>query len=202
MILIGLTGGIGTGKSSVAELFVEYGAVRIDADAIARLVVQPGEAAHEAVTKRFGEELLDDAHNIDRAALAKIVFSDRAALADLEAIVHPCVSQVIRAAISEESSTDHVVILEVPLLISADGSSRYEVDGLIVVDAPEDLAIERLVRHRQMDPSDARARIDAQIPNDVRLRAADFIIVNVGTTDELRQMVERAWQWISTLIAR
>jgi dephospho-CoA kinase len=199
--VVGLTGGIGSGKSSVAGMLARLGAVVVDADEIARAVVRPGGEAYDGVVRRFGKDVIGDDGVIDRRALAAVVFGDDAARTDLEAIVHPAVGRVIAARLLEEAATDHVVVLDVPLLVESGGRRRYPVDGVLVVDAPEDVALERLVRLRGMSEEDARARIAAQASREERLEAADFVIRNVGTIDELAEMVERAWRWMGSLRA-
>lgn len=198
---VGLTGGIGSGKSLVSAMLVEHGAVVLDADEIARAVVRPDGPAYEGVVRRFGKDVVGGDGGIDRGALATVVFADAAARADLEALVHPAVGQVIVGRLAEEAGTDHVVVLDVPLLVESGGRRRYPVDGLLVVDAPEDVALDRLVRLRGMTEADARARIAAQVSRDERLAEADFVILNAGTVEELAEMVERAWRWILSLRA-
>jgi dephospho-CoA kinase len=153
------------------------------------------------VVQRFGEDLTGAGGEIDRAALATVVFADAAARRDLEAIVHPAVGHVILARLGEEAATDHVVVLDVPLLVESGGRRRYPVDGVLVVDAPEDVAIDRLVRVRGMTEEEARARIASQANRAERLAAADFVILNTGTIEELAAMVEEAWRWMGSLRA-
>ncbi|MGO9196057.1 MAG: dephospho-CoA kinase [Acidimicrobiales bacterium] len=198
MIAIGLTGGIGSGKSTVASMLVERGAVLIDADVLAREVVEPGRKAFAEVRERFGDGVLAPDGSLDRQALAAIVFADEVARADLNAIVHPEVGREMFERISHEAGTDHVVILDVPLLAEG-GRDRYPVAGVLVVDCPVDLAIDRLVAQREMDRADAERRVAAQSSREDRLRVADFIIMNMGSMDELRDMVARAWAWIEGL---
>ena len=200
MIAIGLTGGIGSGKSTVASMLVARGAVLIDADALAREVVEPGLPAWAEVRARFGQAVLAADGSIDRPALAAIVFSDEAARADLNSIVHPEVGREMLERLAGEAATDHVVVLDVPLLAEG-GRDRYPVAGILVVDCPVDIAIDRLVSERGMDREDAERRVAAQVSREERLRLADFIIMNMGSLDELRQMVDRAWQWIEGLRA-
>jgi dephospho-CoA kinase len=187
--VVGLTGGIGSGKSTVSALLAERGAVVVDADAVHRENMAPGGRVHDAVLERFG--------TVDRPTLASIVFNDPAALADLNALTHPAVAAVIAERLAAEAGTDHVVVLDIPLLVES--KSAYPLAGIIVVDAPPEVAVRRLVEQRGMDEADARARIAVQVPREERLAAADFVIRNDGTLDELRKEVARAWRWISSL---
>ncbi len=195
MIAIGLTGGIGSGKSTVAALLVERGAVLIDADVIAREVVEPGRDAWSKIKERFGDDVLDSDGAIDRAALAAVVFSDSDARRELNAIVHPEVGREMSERLAAEAATDHVVILDVPLLAEG-GRDRYPVAGVLVIDAPTDIAIDRLVAERGMRRADAEARVAAQMSREDRLKIADFVIMNIGTLAELYEMVARSWAWI------
>ncbi len=201
MIAIGLTGGIGAGKSVVGARLVERGAVLIDADAIAREVVEPGRPAYAKVVERFGEGVVAPDGRLDREAIASIVFNDPDSLADLNAIVHPEVGTEIAIRIAAEAGSDQVVVLDIPLLVEGGRPDTYGLAGVLVVDAPVDLALERLVSERRMDRSDAEARIASQASREERIREADFVIMNMGTLDELDEMVERAWAWIEGLRA-
>ncbi len=201
MIVIGLTGGIGSGKSTVGARLVELGAVLIDADEIAREVVEPGRSAYEKVVERFGEGVIAPDGGLDREAIASIVFNDPGSLADLNAIVHPEVGIEIATRLAAEADRDHVVVLDIPLLVEGGRSDSYGFAGVLVVDAPVDLALERLVTGRRMDRSDAESRIASQASRDERIREADFVIMNMGTLEELDVMVERAWAWIEGLKA-
>ncbi len=200
MLAIGLTGGIGSGKSTVAGLLVERGAVLVDADAIARQVVEPGQATLARLVERFGPGILAPDGSLDRAGLAAIAFADPAARADLDAIVHPAVGAAMLDRLDEERATDHVVVLDIPLLAEG-GRGRYPVAGVIVVDCPVDIAVERLVSLRGMERSDAEARVAAQASREARLAVADFVIMNMGSLPELEEMVARAWRWIEGLSA-
>jgi dephospho-CoA kinase len=199
MIVIGLTGGIGSGKSTVARMLVQHGAVLIDADEIAHDVVGAGRPAYREVVARFGESVLAPEKSIDRAALAAVVFNDAAALADLEAIVHPEVRSEIGARIAAESGSEHVVVLDIPLLFEKGEPDDYRLAGVLVVDSPLDMALERLVNLRGMDRSDATARIARQAARSERIGRADFVIMNMGTLEELQEMVRRAWEWMERL---
>ncbi len=200
MLAIGLTGGIGSVKSTVAGLLVERGAVLVDADAIARQVVEPGQATLARLVERFGPGILAPDGSLDRAGLAAIAFADPAARADLDAIVHPAVGAAMLDRLDEERATDHVVVLDIPLLAEG-GRGRYPVAGVIVVDCPVDIAVERLVSLRGMERSDAEARVAAQASREARLAVADFVIMNMGSLPELEEMVARAWRWIEGLSA-
>jgi dephospho-CoA kinase len=195
MLLIGLTGGIGSGKSTVSALLAERGAVVIDADRIARDVVEPGEPALAAIVDRFGPGVLAADGTLDRPGLAAIVFADADARKDLERITHPAIGVRMAERMAAEADTDHVVILDVPLMVE---SGRYSTAGLIVVDCPVDVAVERLVTQRGMPEDDARRRMQAQVSREERLAKADFVIDNSGSLDDLRARVDAAWEWIAT----
>ena len=198
MVAIGCTGGIGSGKSTVAALLERRGARIVDADAISHAVIAPGTPGSSAVVERFGAGILGPDGSIDRRALAALVFADQAALRDLEAIVHPLVSVALRQELAT-SAPDDVVVCVLPLLAETDARMRYGLDGVLVVDAPEDLALERLVHDRQMDEDDARSRIAAQADRFARIAVADYVILNIGSLEELDEMTEGAWHWIERL---
>lgn len=196
MRLVGLTGGIGSGKSTVADLLAARGADVIDADAIAREVLEPGTEGLDEVVDRFGREVLDDEGQLRRHRLAAIVFGDEDARADLNAIVHPRVRQRIAARlgeIAEEESApggdERLVVLDIPLL--AEGGQTEGYAAVIVVIAPEDVRVERLVRGRDMDPDDVRSRIAAQASDEERRRIATHVIDNSGDLGELEREVAR-----------
>ena len=196
MLLIGLTGGIGSGKSTVSSLLAERGAVVIDADAIVHELQAPGQPVLAAMVERFGAQILDEHGALRRQVVADLVFNDPDALADLGAIVHPAVGEEIARRMAAEADTDHVVILDVPLLVE---SGRDDMVATIVVDVDPDLAVERLVTHRGFSEADARARVARQASRQQRLAKADRVIDNSGTLDELRRQVDDAWGWISGL---
>ena len=194
MVLIGLTGGIGAGKSTVSNALRDRGAVVIDADAITRELQQPGQPVFDAMVERFGPGIVAADGTLDRPAVADLVFPDPEALADLNAIVHPAVGAEIAQRLASEAETDHVVILDVPLLVE---SGRDDLGGTIVVDCDPEIAVARLVEHRGFREADARARIARQVGREERLAKADFVIHNDGTRDDLEPQIEKLWSWIA-----
>jgi dephospho-CoA kinase len=196
MILVGLTGGIGSGKSSVSELLAAKGAISIDADLVTREVQQPGSPVLAAIAERFGDGVLLPDGALDRARLASIVFNDPDALKDLNGIVHPAVSGEILRRAAALGDTDHVVVLDIPLLVEG---GRYKTGAVVVVDVPVDVAVERLVQFRGFDEADAKARIERQVSREKRLAAADRVIDNAGDRSALAAQVDDLWQWILTL---
>lgn len=192
MLLVGLTGGIGSGKSVVARMLAARGAVILDADAFARDAVAAGTPGFEAVVRRFGTAVVGDDGELDRTRLAAAAFADDAARRDLEAIVHPIVRRRIAEAVREHAGTDRVVVLESPLLLEAGRADAVEV--LVVVDAPEATRIRRLVSERGMTEEQVRARMAAQLPSEDKVRLADVVIDNDGTIDRLEQRVDRLWR--------
>lgn len=196
MILVGLTGGIGSGKSTISSLLAARGAVIIDADDLTREVQQPRSVVVEAIAERFGDDVLDAERGLIRSKLAEIVFSDPAALRDLNAIVHPAVGAEIERRVGELASTESVVVLDIPLLTE---NPRRGLQGKIVVDVPPEVQIERLVSCRGFTRDDARARIARQASREDRLRGADFVIDNSGTPDDLAGRVVTLWDWLKSL---
>ena len=196
MILVGLTGGIGAGKSTVSAMLAERGAAIVDADQIARDLQSPGSPVLEAMAARFGEHILLDDGSLDRGAVAQIVFNDKAALDDLNAIVHPAMQDEIQRQIDVHRGTDRIVVLDFPLLGE---NPRKGLAATIVVDIPVDVAVERLVEQRGMDEADARARINSQISREQRLASATHIIDNGGDRDELIRQVDELWTALHAL---
>lgn len=196
MILIGLTGGIGSGKSTVSSLLAERGAVIIDADAIARELQAPGAPLLRVLADEFGDAILDSAGALDRAALAGIVFTDAEALKKLNKIIHPAIAAEMDRRMKEQRETDNVVILDIPLLAE---NPRKGLCGIIVVDVPVDLAVERLVTYRNMDEADARARIAKQASREDRAKIADQLVDNSGDLQSLATRVDAVWAWAQTL---
>ncbi|MET9990366.1 dephospho-CoA kinase [Streptomyces mutabilis] len=190
MLSVGLTGGIGAGKSEVSRLLVEHGAVLIDADRIAREVVAPGTPGLAAVVAAFGEEVLAEDGSLDRPKLGSIVFADPEKLAELNSIVHPLVGERSRA-LEEAAAEDAVVVHDVPLLTENGLAPLYDV--VVVVDADPATQLDRLVRLRGMTEQDARARMAAQATREQRREIADVIIDNDVPLDRLRSRVAEVW---------
>lgn len=188
---IALTGGIASGKSAVADLLAERGAVIIDADVLARAVVEPGTPGLAAIVERFGAAVLAADGSLDRPALGRIIFADPDARADLEAITHPAIrarARALRAAAPEGS----VVIDVIPLLVEAGLADGF--DTVIVVDADEDTQLSRLRARNGLDAEEARQRLDAQAPRGQRLAAADLVVENHGDLADLRREVDALWR--------
>ncbi|NEB34697.1 dephospho-CoA kinase [Streptomyces sp. SID14446] len=190
MLKVGLTGGIGAGKSEVSRLLVEHGAVLIDADRIAREVVEPGTPGLAAVVDAFGEDVLTAEGTLDRPRLGSIVFADPEKLATLNAIVHPLVGTRSRT-LEDAAPADAVVVHDVPLLAENGLAPLY--DLVIVVDARPETQLDRLVRLRGMTEDDACARMAAQAPREKRLAVADIVIDNDVPLADLERRVADVW---------
>lgn len=191
MLLVGLTGGIGSGKSTVARMLEQRGAVVFDADVLARAVVEPGTPGHAAVIERFGANVLAPGGALDREALASIVFADPAARRDLEAIVHPEVRRLFAEGAEAYEGTERIVVLSAPLLVETGMHTAFE--ALLVVSATPQTQIERLMRDRGMSEDAIGARIAAQAPLEAKAELADFLIDNEGTLEELEGQVDHVW---------
>jgi dephospho-CoA kinase len=196
VILVGLTGGIGSGKSTISSLLEGKGAVIIDADAIVREVQLPGSAVLAELAEKFGSEVLAADGSLDRQAVANIVFTDPDALKALNAIVHPAVGKEMNRRMIEQRTTDHVVVLDIPLLTE---NPREGLQGKIVVDVPVEVQVERLVKYRGFDEADARARISRQATREQRLATADFVVDNSGDLADLQPQIDKLWQWLNSL---
>jgi dephospho-CoA kinase len=196
VLLIGLTGGIGSGKSTVSARLAELGAVVIDADAIVRELQVPGTAVFDAMVERFGSEIVTAEGTLDRQAVADRVFGDPEALADLGAIVHPAVAVEIAQRLEREAETDHVVILDVPLLVE---SGRDDMAALVVVDVDPEVAVRRLVEQRAMREDDARTRMARQVSREDRLAKATHVLDNSGSLEALRAAVDALWPTLVSL---
>jgi dephospho-CoA kinase len=195
VLLVGLTGGMGSGKSTVARLLEKRGAVVFDADVLARQVVEPGTPGHAAVIERFGANVLAPGGELDREALASIVFADPAARRDLEAIVHPEVRRRFAEGTEEYQDTERVVVFSAPLLVETGMHSAF--DLLVVVSASTATQIDRLMRDRGMSEDTVRSRVAAQASPEARAEVADVLIDNEGSLEELEQQVERLWSELS-----
>lgn len=194
--LVGLGGGIGAGKSTVSNLLRTRGAVIVDADLIAREVVEPDRPAWQGIVERFGEGVLQDDRTLNRPALAAIVFNDKDALEDLNKITHPAIQTEIARQVVEQAGTDRVVVLDAALLFEV---ARVGMVGKMTVDVDTDIAVQRLMQFRGFSETDARARIASQMSREERRAKADFVIDNSGSEDDLAREVERAWAWIGGL---
>ena len=200
---IGLTGGIGAGKTTVADGLVERGAVLIDADRIVRELQEKGAPVFLAMLDRWGERVVADDGSLDRRAVAAIVFNDAHELKALNAIVHPAVGTEMAARRAAVDGTDSVVVLDIPLLVQADGSpiaDRYsDLAGIVVVDVDPAIAVARLVEHRRFSEADARARVANQARSEARLALADFVIDNSGSLSDLESRIDDCWAWARSL---
>ncbi len=201
MLTVGLTGNIGAGKSTVAELLVAHGAVLVDADKVAREVVEPGAAAYQPLVDRFGPGILDAEGRIDRPKLAERVFGHPEELADLNAVIHPAIGIAMIEGKDAHAGTDRIVVMDIPLLKEFH-REMLKLDAVIVVDVPPELALERLVTLRGMPEADARARQASQPTRAERLEGADFVVDNAHGTDHLEAEVDRVWAALELLPQR
>ncbi|MCY4516783.1 MAG: dephospho-CoA kinase [Acidimicrobiaceae bacterium] len=202
MLIVGLTGGIGAGKSTVAQLLASHGAAVVDVDALGREIIAPDGSAVEAVLERFGRHLAGPDGGIDRAALAAIVFNDPDELAALNAISHPAINELLDervGAIADTGATD-VVVLDMAVLVEStlgrDTAFPYEV--VVTVEAPPDVRVERLIQ-RGLTSDDAKARLGSQATDEQRRDAANFVIHNGGGTDELADATAQLWDALRRL---
>jgi dephospho-CoA kinase len=196
VIVVGLTGGIGSGKSTVSSALAERGAVVIDADATARRLQEPGQSVFNAIVEHFGPEMVNPDGSLDRLALAALVFPNPELLKELNALTHPAIGASIREQMRNQLGTDRVVVLDVPLLIE---NTRYPVAGVAVVDLPVEIAVQRLVDLRGMDRADAEARIARQATRKERLAKADFVVDNSGNRAALDAQLPALWTWMQSL---
>ena len=196
MKLIGLTGGIGAGKSTVSAALAARGAVIVDADAITKELQQPGTEVFARMLADLGDGILAADGTLDRQGLAAIVFNDKEKLQKLQAIVWPAVAAETLARIEAQKGTDNVVVLDIPMLTV---KGRYGMAGILVVDTPVEVAVQRLVEHRAMPEDDARARIANQPSREERKALADFVVDNGGSPEDLEPQIDAAWSWIRSL---
>ena len=199
MRIIGLTGGIAAGKSTVSARWAEHGAVIVDADKLAREAVAPGSPGLVAVAERFGPVVIGADGSLDRAALGSIVFTDPVALADLNGITHPEVWRLAKERFdaAEAADPDAVVVYDVPLLAEAQEGRPLRFDAVVVVDAPAAQRIERLVAYRGMDRTDARRRVAAQASDADRLALADHLVDATGTLDDTIRSADAVWRVVT-----
>ncbi|WP_026405894.1 dephospho-CoA kinase [Actinomadura rifamycini] len=199
MLKVGLTGGIGSGKSEVSARLSGHGAVVIDADRIAREVVEPGTPGLAAVVREFGDGVLLPSGGLDRAKVGSIVFNDADRLAALNAIVHPLVGERMQE-LMDAAPADAVVVYDVPLLVENGLKDMYDV--VVVVDAPEEAQLDRLTSRRGMTEADARARMANQASRDERRAVADHVIDNSGDLGKLHAQVDALWEALAARAAR
>jgi len=193
VLLVGLTGGIGAGKSTVAKLLAARGAVIVDADEVARAVVEPGQPALAALVERFGKGILDADGRLDRPALGKLAFADEQSHKDLEAITHPAINhEFMRRTV--ESPPDAIVVLDVPLLVESPKARARAKDyhAVIVVEAPREIRLDRL-EARGLERTDAAARMAAQATDEQRREIATHLVDNAGDADALERQIDEIW---------
>lgn len=191
MLIVGLTGGIGAGKSTVAEMLAARGAVVIDADQVARSVVEPGRPALERIAERFGRDVLDSSGRLDRQRLADIVFGDAESKTALEAITHPAINEEFMRRVVE-SPPDSIVVLDVPLLVESAQASARAYECVVVVEAPRELRLERL-EVRGVSRADAEARMAMQATDEQRRAVATWVLINDSDRAQLERQVEDVW---------
>jgi dephospho-CoA kinase len=201
MLAVGLTGGIGSGKSAVADRLVERGAVLIDADQVARDVVAPGGPAYQPLIDRFGPGIVAPDGTIDRPALAAVAFADEDTRLELNAITHPAIGVAMIEAREAQKDTDNIVVLAIPLL-TAVHRDTVGLHKVVVVDLPTEVALERLVTQRGFDRADAEARIRSQISRKERVKEADYVLDNSGDRAALEVEVARLWDWLLAAAAK
>jgi dephospho-CoA kinase len=203
--LVGLTGGIGSGKSTVAKRLMEHGCEVIDADQVARDVVAPGEPVLDDLIARFGRDILTPAGDLDRAALAGIAFADELARADLDRITHPRIAARIAERVAEigaapDATPEQLVVVDHPLLFETGQAARF--DAVVAVVASDDVRIDRLKAERGMREADVRARMRAQTDDDTRRRGATHLIENDGTLHSLLRAVDEVYDQLAEAAAR
>ena len=189
MLLVALTGGIGSGKSLAAQFFADLGAVVVDSDQLARQVIERGSVGFDEVVTRFGDEILT-VGDIDRKKLGEIIFADSTARGDLEAITHPRIREAL-AAIVATVPEDRIVINQIPLLVETGGKARF--DLVIAIISPDELRYQRLLE-RGMKPQEIKSRIAAQVSDAARVAIADYIITNDGNAGNLLRQVKKLWE--------
>ena len=196
MILIGLTGGIGCGKSEVSRLLADRGAIILDADLIVRELQLPNGEIFNQMVEMFGDSVVADDGTLNRGAVANEVFKDKGILKKLNELIHPVVRRVMNERVKSYSDTSKVVVLDIPLLVE---NPREGLDGVVVVDLDPEIAVERIVEQRKMNIDDAKARVANQSSREQRRAIANFIIDNSGDREALDLQVDAAWSWINAL---
>jgi dephospho-CoA kinase len=200
---VAITGGIGSGKTTVATLLVAEGAVLVDADQIVKDLQKPGGKVFVEIVQKYGRLILLEDGNLDRQKIAEIVFNDQEELLELNAIVHPAVGEEMGKQRKEAIKSGKIVLVDIPLMVTLDGKlgrDEYELfDGIIVVDCKIEVAISRLVSYRDFSEKDAEARIGTQATPEQRRKYADFIIDNNGPEEDLSQQIEACWKWMRSL---
>ena len=196
MILIGLTGGIGCGKSEVSRLLADRGAIIVDADLIVRELQQPGGEIFNKIIEMFGPSVVAEDGSLNRGAVANEVFKDKEVLKKLNELIHPVVRRVMNERVKSYSDTSKIVVLDIPLLVE---NPREGLDGVVVVDLDPEIAVARIVDQRKMNIDDARARVANQSSREQRKAIANFLIDNSGDRKALDLQVDAAWSWITDL---
>ena len=196
MILIGLTGGIGCGKSEVSRLLADRGAIIVDADLIVRELQQPGGEIFNKIVEMFGTSVVAEDGSLNRGAVANEVFKDKEVLKKLNELIHPVVRRVMNERVNSYSDTSKIVVLDIPLLVE---NPREGLDGVVVVDLDPEIAVARIVDQRKMNIDDARARVANQSSREQRKAIANFLIDNSGDRKALDLQVDAAWSWITAL---
>lgn len=193
MLAVAITGGIGAGKSALAELYVERGASLVDSDVIAREVVEPGTATLAALVERFGDVILTPEGALDRQRLADLAFVDTESVAALNAIVHPAIGAEMAARREAVRAAEGICLFAIPLL-TPDHTNVLDLQRIVVVDCPIDVAIERLVAYRGFSPADAAARIASQMSREERIELADYVVLNDGDLPALEAQADELWE--------
>jgi len=198
--VVALTGGIGSGKTTVGEYLARRGARVIEADLVVKELQQPGQPVFNSMVERWGDRIVAEDGTLDRPAVAEIVFADDTERVALGLLIHPAVRDEMISQATEEADTDRVVILDIPLLAEG-GVDQWGVGAVIVVDTPVDVAVKRLIEWRGFTQKDAEARVAAQATREQRLELADMVIDNSHDLDHLEAEIERCHEWLSTLKA-
>ncbi len=196
MLEVGLTGGIGSGKSTAASIFVKNGASLIDADQIVKDLQRPGEQVFDAMVSKWGNKILSNEGQLDRQLVANIVFSEPEELKTLNEIVHPAVRDEMLRRREAHLDTDNTVILEIPLLVE---SGYRNFDAIVVIDVETEIAVQRLKKYRSFEEEDARNRIERQVSRESRTEIADYVIENNSSLDDFQEEISKCWSWIESL---